>query len=662
MWLSSAIFSEISGLTDRQARRIFASSQFNGHPINIRSVPCPGGSQKEVWSQSLPAHFQQRLRDLKAEAIAPETLRVDEKGLAEHNWKLAAIRPIIAHPWGSAERRAALRQLVGTATVDWTGRPATFKQSTLELWVRTYEVSGGLHLCLAKKVRKDKGSVRYFIRKEWDSAVPFAPAIRQQIREDLKQYIRGLIKGGAQRKIAMILTGEKLREMTAAYGCNPATLPSQAFKIPLDFYREETHFKAVYRHKHDRKASEDNKPRIVRTIDGLEPMDVVVMDVHHINVRVLRENGTTATPKLIAFHDIATNRVFCEIIMFEEKGGVRNYDVIEAFISMCKHHAFGVPRSLYVDNGSEYRFADDLGDALKLNCRLVGFNGAEDRDRIIRAKPYNAAAKHVEGWFRQMNQQYFRHIQGWVDDDRMNPKRPNLGKLPTAFADGFDAFCDTVYDYLTAYEHMPQKGALKGNSPSAAFRKHVDAGWTATLMDAADLVTIFTAPKPKTVRKHGIEHGRQFWTCDGLLQHFGKTVIAHVPRFHGFSALLITDERGNEIGIAHADRAFEVLDQRGAKESARRSTIRNQALKTLDRSAPNTDVGAELARFGQQQEAVVPNAPDAIISVNRRGNQGLALPAAPAPKGKTRQQEEDETRALWAALNTALPDKSRKVS
>lgn len=57
MWLSAAIFSEISGLTERQARRIFASSQFNGHPINIRSVPCRGGSQKEVWSRSLPPTF-----------------------------------------------------------------------------------------------------------------------------------------------------------------------------------------------------------------------------------------------------------------------------------------------------------------------------------------------------------------------------------------------------------------------------------------------------------------------------------------------------------------------------------------------------------------------------------------------------------------------------
>lgn len=639
-----------------------ASGEIGGHPIQVRSIPRPGGEQKSVRISSLPAHLQQRLRDLHADAIVPEALRIDEAGLAEHNWKLAAIRPILAHPRGSSDRRAALRQLVGTTAMDWTGKSLTFKESTLELWVRAYEANDGLHLCLAKKVRKDKGKARSIIRREWDSAVSFDLATRQQIRDDLKRYIRGLIKGGAQRKIALILTGEKLREITAAHGCDPDTLPAKAFAIPLDFYREEMHFKAVYRHKHDRKASEDNKPRIRRTIDGLEPMDVVVMDVHHINVRVLRENGTTATPKLIAFHDIATNRVFCEIVMFEEKGGVRNYDIIEAFIRMCQHPAFGVPRTLYVDNGSEYRFADDLGDALKLNCQLVGFHGGEDRDRIIRAKAYNAAAKQVEGWFRQMNQQYFRHIKGWIDDDRMNPKRPEMGKLPAPFVDGFDAFCATVYDYLTAYEHMPQRGALNGSSPAAAFRKHVEAGWTATLMDAADLVTVFTRPDPREVKKHGVQVAGQFWTCDGLMKHFGSTVTVHIPKYHGFSALRITDERGDEIGIAYADQPYDVLDQRGAKESSRRSKLRNQALKTLDQSVPNIDVGDELIRFGQRQRPVIPNTPDAVISVNRRSNHGLALPAVPAPKGKTRQQKEQETQALMDALNTALPQKPRKAS
>ncbi|MGI8399858.1 hypothetical protein ACRYWZ_26150 [Agrobacterium deltaense] len=178
----------------------------------------------------------------------------------------------------------------------------------------------------------------------------------------------------------------------------------------------------------------------------------------------------------LPIHDIATNRVFCELIQFDNRGGVRNSDIITAFVNMCQHPAFGVPQFLYVDNGSEYQFADDLEDALRLGTRLMPFNGNKDRNHVIRAKAYNAAAKHVEGWFRQVNQQHFRHIQGWRDDDPINPKRPELGKLHAPFEGGFDAFCDIVYSHLTSYEHMPQKGALKGRSPALVFKSFVDKG------------------------------------------------------------------------------------------------------------------------------------------------------------------------------------------
>jgi hypothetical protein len=67
-------------------------------------------------------------------------------------------------------------------------------------------------------------------------------------------------------------------------------------------------------------------------------------------VLVRRENGTAATPKLLAFLDLATNRLFYQLVFFEARGGVRNIDVISAFVEMCKDPAFGVPQYLYCDN------------------------------------------------------------------------------------------------------------------------------------------------------------------------------------------------------------------------------------------------------------------------------------------------------------------------
>lgn len=180
-------------------------------------------------------------------------------------------------------------------------------------------------------------------------------------------------------------------------------------------------------------------------------------------------------------------------------------------------------------------------------------------------------------------------------------------------------------------------------------------------MDPRDLVTLFTSPEPRTVRQHGVQVKDQFWTCDGLLTFLGDRVIVHIPRYHGFSALRVTDGQGNEIGIATSDRPFEVLDQRGAQESARRGSLRNRAITALGKTVPDIDIGQELVRFGQRQAPVIPNAPDAVISVNRTGHDGLALPATRRPKEQT-PEKSTTTRGAWtrsAAKPCPTPCKRR---
>lgn len=666
MWCSSQQLADAANLSIRQAQTICKRGRYLSASIEVQTVPSVGGSggnQYAIRVQSLPVHLQQRIRDLNTDTIAPETLRIDEKGRAEHNWKLAVIRPIITHPWGSSERRHALLALVGTSTVDWTGKHLTFKLSTLELWVRTYEENNGLHLCLAKKVRKDKGETRVVIRKEWDHAVTFDPEICAAIRHETKQYLRGLLKGGLDRKYVQLLTSDKLRNLTRQFGGNPDTMPPRAFDIPLDFYRDELSYKKVARHKKDRKASHDAKPRIQRSTEGLEPMDVVVMDVHHINVLIERETGKTATAKMIAFLDIATSRLFCEIIMFEGEGGVRNSDIITAFINMCMDPRFGLPKALYVDNGSEYGWADHLQDALKLNIRINGFDWQNDRNPVVRAIPYNASAKHVEGVFRQLNQQLIAVIPGFIGDDRMNQKQEKLGKSMPPFPGSFDDFVTAVKKLVNgAYGWAPQFGELKGVAPLDKFRQFVEAGWTATVVDGEDLLTVFTKATPKVVRQGRIRHKNIYFTCDALNAMGDGRVTAHIPKYHGFSALRVTDARGNFLGFAETDTPYDVMDMRGAKESARRTSLYNRALTAMDRSVPNIDAMHELITWSDRRGDVTPNEPGAVMMVTGLGGKGLMRPPVAPPGSQNDQQEEAEARAVDAARAAIFSSPSRKAS
>lgn len=673
VWLDTSTIGQLAGISARRVRRAARKlldgeiTTWRGSELNIRVVYGQGGSnglRYEILASSLPVALQAEyanLTNVERLGLLPSE---SDGANAERGWWLFHLGPIKELEKGSSERRAAIEELVSKPLLDWRGRQCELSRSTVYSRLKRFENHQTVH-ALSRTKRRDSGQERTAISRAWDNAVPFDDETKREIRADLKTYVKSLLKGGSQHKQTLILASEKLREITAAYGyaVNDPDQAAKVFKIQPKFVTDEHHYKAVHRHKADRKASEDNKPRIRRTVADLMPMEVVVMDVHHVNVLVAREDGTTATPKLLAFHDIATGRVFWELIFFEKSGGVRNSDLITATVNMFQNSSFGVPQFLYADNGSEYRFADYLSDALRLGTKLISFRGREDLSRIIRATPYNAAAKHVEGWFRQMNQQYIQHIPGWIGDDRMNPKRPAMGKLPAPFDAGSDALHSVLAGHYSAYEHMPQKGGLKGKTPAQAFQHHVDQGWKATVMNPEHLLTVFTKPESRTVRKHGIEVKGLTWTCDGLLRFFGKKVLVHIPQYHGFGELLVTDQNGNEIGIAVADEEYHVLDPRGAKESARRSSIRNRALRDLDKSVPDTDVGQELISYGQKHAPVIPNEPDAVISVNRPVSEKRAiLPVSPA--NKTREQKEADRRLVDQAradLVTAIKA-NRKAS
>ncbi|OJF91042.1 hypothetical protein AX761_06165 [Rhizobium sp. 58] len=635
-----AIEKSIKSIVDGRAEA------WRGHVLEIRTAHGRGGRsgiQYQIKVSSLPVDIQDRLKAIQIADEAVSSLRFGSDAQFERAWKHEVIKAALSHPKGSGDRKIEIERLHGATRLDWTGHQRKLTRTTLYDWIKTYECEG-IH-GLAQRVRSDKGEKKVIISRAWCNSVGFNDATKDAVEESMKQFVRAKIKMGTTLKILLILAGQELKRLTIAHKdlAPIASMDDSVFVIPRSFVEAEAGFKAVYRHRFDRKASEDNKPRIQRTIAGLQPMEIVVMDVHHINVHVGRDDGTYSTAKLLAFYDIATARVFCEIIQFDERGGVRNADVIQAFVNMCEHAAFGMPQYLYADNGSEYRFADMLEDALKLGSTVVPYEGREGLGRVLRAKAYNAAAKHVEGWFRQMNRQYFRHIQGWRDDDAINPKRPQLGKLHKPYAEGFDAVCEEVFGLLTAYENIPQKGGLKGKSPALTFKAYVDAGWKATLLNPHDLLTVFTQPETRVVEKHGFSVKGMRWTCDGLLEYFGRTVLVHIPKFHSFGELLVTDANGNTIGVAVADREYHVLDPRGAQESARRDKVRKSKLREMDRSVADVDVGAELIAFGRNAAPVVPNQPDAMISVNRVGSGRLALPPVPVSK-TSRQHQDDELR------------------
>ena len=433
---------------------------------------------------SLPEHFKARLNASQSLVKAPSrALALPRSGSgSEALYWHTLLQPVLDLPKGSAERAAAYAAILARPLTDWHGQPFFPSLRSLSRRVAKLEALGMAGLARAQ--RADAGKARVILSRQWDKAVPFDDATKAKIAAAVRDHIRGLVKGGARISKVRWLAQDLLVQTTNAHGHRPNDVKAleKACSITKHMVEAENAYKAVNRHNNDRKASEDDSPRVQRHSRNLDPMEVVVMDVHHINVLLDKSSGKTGTAKIMAIFDLKTQRVWCDLIFFDKKGGVRNVDVIESFVGMAMHPAFGLPKTLYCDNGSEYLFADYLEDALKLNVHIQALTG-ERKSQIIRALPYNAAAKPIEGWFGRFEQNYLRHCPGWIDDDRMNPARQQMGKLPASFKGAFNSFQGHFFKLLHAYEHFPQSGALEGKTPAETFQGFVDRGWAATLID-----------------------------------------------------------------------------------------------------------------------------------------------------------------------------------
>lgn len=641
-------FAGLAEISRQAAWKSFKRGHWRGCELETSTISGArggnSGQQYVVKVASLPVDLQERLKALQTAVEGRSNIVTGSAATRERNWWLHLLGPALEHPKGSVERMAVLGDIAAKPALDWHGRRVPVSVRTMQRKLARMEGEGSIGV-LARCGRSDKGAKRVILSRLWDAAVPFDDAVKTKIAENVRQEIRGYVKAGAAFSKVRILVARYLAGETSAYGFRPndPAMLDRICVIPKGMIRAEAQFKKVYRHKFDRKASEDDRPRVKRTTSGLQPMEIVVMDVHPIDVLVTRSDGSTATPKLLGFMDVATRRVWCDLVFLDQRGGVRNTDLIEAFAGMAMHPAFGLPEMLYADNGTEYLFADFLDEAMQLAVPVISDDHGRT-SRVIRALPYNASAKPIEAWFGHFEQQFLRHCQGWIGGDRMNQKRTQIGK-PVAPFGTFEAFRPYFFGLLRAYEHFPQEhGDLAGKSPDQAFNAAVELGWSATVMDPENLHSVFTRPMIRDVKQHSISVDGRKWNGPALDTYLGDKVTVRVPIYHGFNELLVLAPDGRELGIVKPEEVFSYHDPRGAQRSASRVKARNAAIRQLDRSAPDIDVGAKLIAYGADQISPAAPEPKGRVSVIGYGAKTITPEYRPEQANTDKQRELDEIR------------------
>lgn len=504
--------------------------------------------------------------------------------------------------------------------------------------------AGGLK-ALMRKRRETKPESRLILTKRWDAATAgLDDALRAEIARKARQRIRDLWGSGAAYSVVQRLAGEYLADLTLKAGIGVTfaeVMP--ACELPKGVVEAGRSARRVHPHGTDIKAWDDQRPRVRLTSAGLAPMELVFGDVHHFDVYVARPDGSLATPKGIAWLDAGTRRVRIDLVLCEPGTAIRNSDVIDSFIHMTQDPHWGMPAKLYLDNGSEYGFAEFLPDALKLaglDCEDFGRGRA-----LIRATAYNAAAKGIlEGSFRVIEQTLLSAVPGYIGGDRMNSRRANLGKAPSPFDGSFDDFAHDFVGLLAFYNTKRQTGDLAGRSPEQAYAQAVAAGWQRTDVDELALMTAFSEEAARTVQDGKITVGGEWFYCDALARHTGDRGSIRLPKYLCWPAVPVFTMKGEYIGIALPDPVYSRLDPAGAAEAARRKGVARNAIRSEAVDLNRIDVVAEMIASSRRQSAPPVPASKGTIELGRdRAEIGRRIMESPTER-RDRDREEKQAK------------------
>ena len=400
------------------------------------------------------------------------------------------IEPAVRPGLRDADRAAAVKAIVA----------AGHARSSVYRWIRTFNAEGMSGL--ARLQPADKGKRRVVASKAFQDAYLAAghPAdLLPQLAEFVDTSIKGLWKGkasiageGEVRDLASFLLWEECQRLDVPLDpdvCQVSEHRVEEWRLP---------FETVAKKNLHAKAFADSLPRITRDWTKLDPMEIVVADVKHLDVQFTRPDGSVTYPKLIGFMDGGTGRIFPYLVLCPQRHGITQELVIEALLAMALDPAWGLPKQLYLDNGSEFGGLDKIVPALAL---LRGDDGRE----IVRAMPYNASAKPIEPLFRRLDQYVFSSMTGYTGPNRMDKRTQNVGKAPQAYSKSWEHFCEEVGMLIHYYHERRVGGQWKNTSPNDVFRaKH--ANWSPVFARPLALEMAFCSPTTRILRKEGVTY------------------------------------------------------------------------------------------------------------------------------------------------------------
>lgn len=478
---------------------------------------------------------------------------------------------------GSPERGEAKRE---------ASRLHRIPLDTINKWVSRAERSGWNVNALAHQRPRDAGQRRIAISREFDKAFRAMggdEATLHELAAKVAQLIKAAWASPAQRAGFRAVRREVVTAFQRHCREREIAIPRRV-EISDRTIKEAALYRIVDIEANDRKRFDDMKPRIRRDNSKLLPMAQIVMDVKPLDNVVMRPDGSTTWPKMIAFQCTGTMRIFAHIVMLNSGEGVRQEHVIEAFLAMVSHPDWGFPLQLYRDNGTEFYVFDMIRSALE----MIAEEGART---IVNAKPYSGASKPIESRFATLDRFVFSQMGGWAGGNRMNKKTQTVGKPPKPYAGSFEQFAQEALERIRVFEHEPiGSGPFKGRSPQQVYAEHVANGWRPVSVNLGALDAAFCKRDSRRIDRGAIRIGGVAHRHPELAATNGQRVEIALPFRRG--AWPLADLPG--VGWVYLEPEILHLpgDIAGVIDAGRMQQANARATRKLRREAGEIDLAA----------------------------------------------------------------------
>lgn len=633
------VFSAIAGIGLRAAQKA-AAACFNGATWRGEKLKaCYEGKEIRVLAPSLP----RELRDIWHKRYhatltvqQPESLTLPSPGrysakiaddYALRRWKLELLAPALQFPKYSKGRGEALKSIASKETTKPNGKPWKPTISTLEAWLNIFEEQGEQGL---QRKQRLESNPRVLISRAWDTACPLANNTKTAIATHMETHVKSLWAVGAPGwKRVNQLAGVELLEQCRKSGWDGATLKNCEPGRP--FVEKFRVFSLIAQKEKNAKLFFDTQvPRIQRHRNGYKPGDIVIGDVHPIDV-VREIDGRMVHARLISWLDVATYDLFVTVVILPPGQGITQADIAASFVDMVQ--AWGLPKQLRLDNGKEYQWdamikgfqalAGLVSSFQAFHVSIMGkgeaaeFIDGEQFAAISRARPYNAPAKQIEHVFAIIEYLFFSMMPGWIGGDRMNKRTQLVGQDPKAYRGEDDDFARDIGICLDLYRNTAQKD---GSSPNDKRRRAIAEDWRAVRVSRHDLIFAFSETRKIKVKTGGIiieERGIKTWyRADIIIPLIGQTIEIRYAKW-AREALFYLDDSGKLHAIPKVD-GYAQEDGQGAKEQSRLNGLKLAQIRQLKAQTKSIDLLAEAARVNAEMPPA-PTLPDGPLITTAEG-------------------------------------------